>query len=255
MDRWLASTQAWRLAPRAGSAGSPTGSAATGPPLVVDLGYGASPITAVELRGRLAAVRPDVHVVALEIDPRRVAAGRPYESDGLTFRLGGFEVPLPDGRRADVIRAANVLRQYDEDEVPAAWERLRSRLSPTGIVVDGTCDEIGRRSTWVTLEAAGPVSLTLSLRFGAFERPSDVAERLPKALIHRNVPGERVHDYLQAADAAWLRNAPLASYGSRQRFVAMCADLRACGWPLLDRPARWRLGEVTVAWQAVQPRP
>ncbi|MBX6724206.1 MAG: class I SAM-dependent methyltransferase, partial [Dactylosporangium sp.] len=32
-------------------------------PLVVDLGYGASPVTTVELRARLASVRPDVRVV------------------------------------------------------------------------------------------------------------------------------------------------------------------------------------------------
>mgnify|MGYP000311794556 CR=1 FL=1 len=29
--------------------------------------------------------------------------------------------------------------------------------------------------------------------------------------------------------------------------------LRDDGWPLLDGPARWRLGEVTVAWSAVEP--
>ena len=37
-------------------------------PLVVDLGYGATPVTAVELRARLARVRPGVRVVG---------AGRP----------------------------------------------------------------------------------------------------------------------------------------------------------------------------------
>lgn len=31
-------------------------------------------------------------------------------------------------------------------------------------------------------------------------RSSDLAERLPKALIHRNVPGERVHALPVAAD-------------------------------------------------------
>ena len=62
-DRWIAGPQAWRLrrSPR--------------PPIVVDLGYGASPITAVELHQRLGVVRPDVGVVGVEIDPERVAAG------------------------------------------------------------------------------------------------------------------------------------------------------------------------------------
>ncbi|BCB80174.1 hypothetical protein Pflav_065840 [Phytohabitans flavus] len=46
-------------------------------PLVVDLGYGESPVTTVELHSRLTAVRPDVRVVGLEIDPARVAAAAP----------------------------------------------------------------------------------------------------------------------------------------------------------------------------------
>lgn len=38
-------------------------------PLVIDLGSGEKPITAVELHLRLSEVRPDVQVVGLEIDP------------------------------------------------------------------------------------------------------------------------------------------------------------------------------------------
>ena len=114
-DRWIAGPQGWRLRR------SPT------PPVVVDLGYGASPITAVELHDRLRQVRPDVQVVGIEIDPERVAAGRPLERNGLTFRLGGFEVPLDDGMRPTVVRAFNVLRQYAEHEVADAWAMVQDR--------------------------------------------------------------------------------------------------------------------------------
>src|SRR5690606_12132729 len=41
-------------------------------PLVVDLGYGASATTTLELADRLRAVRPGVEVVGIEIDPERV---------------------------------------------------------------------------------------------------------------------------------------------------------------------------------------
>src|SRR3982750_4212686 len=63
-------------------------------PLVVDLGYGASPVTTVELRRRLAAgVRPDVVVVGLEIDQVRVAEAQPSAQPPLLeFRSGGFEL-------------------------------------------------------------------------------------------------------------------------------------------------------------------
>ena len=76
-DRWLAGPQSWRLR-RAGPA-----------PVGVDLGYGSSPVTAVELHDRLARVRPGVQVVGVEIDPARVTAARPLERPGLTFRVGG----------------------------------------------------------------------------------------------------------------------------------------------------------------------
>ncbi|SEV90196.1 hypothetical protein SAMN05421595_0331 [Austwickia chelonae] len=239
-DRWLAQTQRWRLYD-------------TSDPVVVDLGFGASPVTTVELRDRLRKAHDRVSVVGVEIDPARVAVAAPMAGEGLEFRVGGFEVPLPGDSRAAVIRAFNVLRQYAEDDVPQAWEMLCARLTPRGLLIDGTCDEIGRRATWVAVTRQGPQSLTLSMNFGAFDRPSDVADRLPKSLIHRNVPGERIHTYLQALDAAWAHQAPLASYGRRQRMVATAHQMRAAGWPLADGPRRWRLGELTVRWDAVCP--
>ncbi|WP_457254817.1 class I SAM-dependent methyltransferase [Pedococcus sp. P5_B7] len=240
VDRWLAGPQAWRLR-RPGQ-----------PPIVVDLGYGASPVTAVELHDRLTRVRRDVEVVGIEIEPNRVALGRPLEREGLSFRLGGFEVPL-DGRQATVVRAFNVLRQYDESEVAQAWATVQQRLTPDGLLVDGTCDELGRRSAWIAVDRSGPVSLSLSWRLRGLDRPSDIAERLPKSLIHRNVEGEAVHDWLRALDDAWLRAAHQASFGVRQRFLAAVETVRAEGWPVADGPARWRLGEVTVDWSAVAP--
>ncbi|MGN7151098.1 class I SAM-dependent methyltransferase [Arthrobacter sp. SAFR-179] len=238
VDRWLTGPQAWRLR--------------SGPdPLVVDLGYGATPATAVELYERLAAVRPDVRVCGIEIEPERVRAALPLQRPGLTFHVGGFELPIPG--RPVLVRAFNVLRQYEEADVQGIWRLVQDRLSPDGIFVDGTCDEIGRRVTWVTLDQHRPLSLSISVRFGSFDLPSDVAERLPKALIHRNVPGERVHAFMQAMDRAWLGSAPLASFGNRQRWVGMCRSLRDAGWPLQDGPARWRLGELTADWEAVAP--
>ena len=99
-------------------------------------------------------------------------------------------MPLLDGARPVVVRAFNVLRQYDEAEVAGAWATTIARLAPDGMLVDGTCDELGRLATWVAVTADGPVSLSLSWRLRGLDRPGVVAERLPKALIHRNVPGE-----------------------------------------------------------------
>lgn len=243
-DRWLVATQRRRLR-------------AAGDPLVVDLGYGASPVTARELRDRLRHIRPDVRVVGVEIDPARVAEGlRIADAPSLTFRHGGFEMGLEPGERPVLVRAFNVLRQYDEHEVPGAWAEVRSRLAPDGLLVDGTCDEIGRISSWVAVAGDGPQSLTISLHLETLERPSVVAERLPKVLIHRNVPGEPVHAFLADLDAAWDRAAGVSVYGRRARFVEAVRLLRATGrWPIEGTEKRWRLGEFTIAWAAVAPVP
>lgn len=229
------------------------------PPVVVDLGYGATPVTVLELAERLRRVRPDVRVVGIEIEPERVArAQAAADPPRVEFVLGGFEVPLPGGGSPLVVRAFNVLRQYDESQVADAWAQVVGRLAPGGVLVEGTCDEIGRLATWVEVRqgqggCVAPRSLTLAWRLAGLERPSIVAERLPKVLIHHNVPGERVHDLMGALDLAWARQAPLAGYRARQRFVETARDLRGQGWPVLHGPSRWRLGELSLAWDAVRP--
>ncbi|MER8221247.1 class I SAM-dependent methyltransferase [Streptomyces sp. NPDC094143] len=246
MDRWIAATHGAELRRAAD-------------PVAVDLGYGAAPWTAVELLQRLRTVAPRARVVGIEIEPARVAAALPYERAGLVFRHGGFEIPIP--QRPLLVRAANVLRQYEEHQVAAVWERLCGRLAPAdpatgsrgGLLVEGTCDEIGRRHVWVALGPEGPRTVTLATRLGSLGRPSDLAERLPKALIHRNVPGEPVHAFLRDFDRAWAAAAPYASYGARQRWIRAVRDLTA-DWPVVDGPARWRQGEVTVRWGALAPR-
>jgi hypothetical protein len=239
VDNWIVATCGDRLR-------------AAADPLVVDLGYGATPVTAVELRARLAAgVRADVRLVGLEIDLARVAAAAPAaDPPGLTFARGGFELA---GLRPALVRAFNVLRQYDEHEVAAAWRTMTTTLAPGGLLVEGTCDELGRLGGWLLLDADGPRSLTLAARLGTLDTPATLAERLPKALIHRNVPGERVHDLIRALDDGWRAAAGYAPFGPRQRWLRTVAGLRESGWPVLDRPRRWRLGELTVPWSAVAP--
>ncbi|HEV2343425.1 MAG TPA: class I SAM-dependent methyltransferase, partial [Actinocrinis sp.] len=219
-------------------------------PLVIDLGYGAHPITTVELAARLRSIRPDIQMIGLEIDPSRVAAALPYVRAGLEFRLGGFELPVD--RPPTLIRAFNVLRQYDEPQVAGVWRTLSSRLAPGGLLIEGTCSENGRIATWVALGREGPRSLTFAARLGSLDSPAVFAQRLPKALIHRNVPGEPIHDFLKALDRAWQTAAALGALGVRQRWMEAVGSLRPT-WPILGRANRWRLGEVTVAWSAVAP--
>jgi hypothetical protein len=217
-------------------------------PLVVDLGYGATPVTAVELAVRLRRVRADVRVVGIELDPARVAAAQSAaEPPLLTFVRGGVELA---GLSPVVIRAANVLRQYPEQEAAAAWRTMTARLTPGGVIVEGTCDEVGRRGAWVLLDADGPRELILACKVETLDRPSRLAERLPKALIHHNVPGQGIHAFLRDFDAAWDASAATAVFGARQRWTAAVNAL-AAAWPV--NTSRARYGEISVPWSAVNP--
>jgi hypothetical protein len=238
-DRWLVHSPRVRTALQAAR-----------DPLVVDLGYGALPVTTLELAARLRRVRTDVRVMGLEIDPERVRTAQASESAVVEFALGGFELA---GLRPVLVRAFNVLRQYPEDAVPEAWSQMQDRLAPGGLIVDGTCDELGRRCCWILLDAAGPVSLTLACDPFAIDRPSDLAERLPKALIHHNVEGQPVHALLRAADRAWDTAAGHGVFGPRVRWRAMLDLLSEAGYPVEPPRRRLRDGVLTVPWPLVAP--
>jgi len=230
VDRWLL----WALAPQLSSVPAP---------LVVDLGFGAAPVTTVELARRLRRRYPTACVLGLEIDADRVAAAQPAaDPPSLDFRVGGFELA---GTAPVVVRAMNVLRQYDEPAVAPAW----AAMCATGaVVIDGTCDEIGRRACWLQIRDGVPVTLTLAAHLPTLHQPSDLAERLPKSLITRNVAGEPIHAVLQALDSCWAAAAPQRVYGARQRWMTAVAALTADGWPVVGRRERWRLGEFTLRW-------
>ncbi|GAA4913063.1 hypothetical protein LX16_2296 [Stackebrandtia albiflava] len=238
LDRWLAPRVTGLLRP--GTA-----------PVVVDLGYGAHPVTTVEWFRRLSVGRPDLRMVGLEIDPERVAAAAAATVPGrLEFRLGGFELA---GLRPRLVRAMNVLRQYPEPEAARAWHELAAGLAPGGRFVDGTCDEIGRVASWVLHDEARPLTLTLAADLASLESPAVLAERLPKALIHRNVPGEPVHALLAAAESAWRQAAGWQVFGPRDRWRRTLVTLQEAGWPVAEPPSRRRDGTLTVPWESVAP--
>lgn len=244
-DRWLLANECARLR-------------ATPHAIVVDLGYGAYPVTTRELAERLHRhVRDNVEVIGLEIDPMRVQQAMQYEGPHLRFRRGGFELA---GMHAHVVRAFNVLRQYDESSVRRSWQEMYGHLAPGGLLIDGTCDEIGRRATWLGIRrtdapVAEPETFTLSTHVASLEWPSDLAERLPKVLIHHNVPGQAVHTFLQHFDRAWAIAAPHGTFGARQRWIAAVEQLASDGVPVLGDRRRWSLGEITVPWHVVAPTP
>ena len=207
-------------------------------------------MTTLELAARLRAVRPDVRVVGLEIHPERVGARRSEAASNSGSAASNW-------RACDRFWCARstCCASITSTTWRDAWTQMRTRLAPGGLIVDGTCDELGRRCCWVLLDDAGPVSLTLACDPFAIDRPSDLAERLPKVLIHHNVPGQPIHGLLTAADRAWAAAAGHGVFGPRVRWRAMLEALAADGYPVEPPRRRLRDGVLSVPWAGASPEP
>lgn len=221
----------------------------------VDLGFGAEPVTTLESAVRLRRLNPNLPVLGVEIDPERVAHAQPY-ADGLTFfRLGGFNLPLqkwPDGQPETVrlIRAFNVLRQYEERTVAQAFERLAHYVLPDGLLIEGTSDPFGR--IWAAnvlrrpLENTGGTAwqveaLVFSANFRAGFDPGQFQTVLPKNYIHRMVLGEAIYDFFADWKAAAQETQAYKVWGLRQWFSVCAQNLAGRGYKInLRRKWLWQ---------------
>ena len=251
VDRWIARHPALRRA---------------ADPLVVDLGFGASAVTALELHARLARARPDVEVVGLEIDPSRVARAR------ASARGGARRVQ----RRSRRMRACRS---------PSAGSRCRRRGRRRGDPRDERAAAVrrggGARRLATHVRAA---------RAGRSARRGDVRRtrphrargwrsgRMPRPRRSRSRCGSRAWSIRRsrrsdcrrrsstgtfpasactrssvALDDEWERAAGHVAVRSGAAVGgARSRRCRTAGWPVQER-SRWRLGEVTVPWSAVAP--
>jgi len=196
---------------------------------VVDLGYGRAPITTIEWFERLRAVTPTVSMIGIERDPERVAAAELHSRPGLSFRRGDFQLPLNKGERVRLLRALNVLRQYEESAAAPAHRQLIAQIDEGGLVVEGTCDPPGRTMVVAILRRRhGEVhseGLLFATSLTEHVDPRQFQAVLPKHLIHRMVPGEAIHDFFDAWDHATKLTRDRSAFGVRQHFVAAAEAL------------------------------
>lgn len=229
------------------------------PGVYVDLGYGAYPVTSVETLQRLRRLNSGLRVLGVEIDPQRVADAQLYAEPGLEFRLGGFNLPLAAGERAAVIRAFNVLRQYDETAVAEALAALSAHLAEGGLLLEGTCDPAGQLLTFnLYQQRAGALAragLVLAPRLRADFRPRQLQAVLPKNFIHHAEPGGPIDRFFGAWQAAW-QAARAQGQDPRQVFQHAAGRLAdRHGYQLDRRPALLRRGFLWLGpdWPAAQP--
>ena len=224
--------------------------------LFVDLGYGAEPHTTLESAARLRRLNPGLPVLGVEIDPERVERARPFADEATAFRFGGFNLPLrsrADGARQSVrlIRAFNVLRQYEEEAVEPAYDTLAAALLPGGLLIEGTSDPLGR--IWTANLVRRPAEPGAdrpwrleALAFGTSFRdgfdPAAFRAILPKSLIHRMRPGEPIHAFMADWERAARETRPVRVWGWRQWFAAAAEGLARRGHRLELRRSWLRRG-------------
>jgi hypothetical protein len=229
--------------------------------MFVDLGYGFDPRTTLESAERFRRVNPDLKILGVEIDKERVEAALPYADEKTFFRLGGFNLPLQPGENVRLVRAFNVLRQYEEKDFIPAYETLARYVLPGGLMIEGTsnpfgsiwCANVARRRDVTLREPIGDrrvsaleskksfaslrmtdqweiEALVFSTNFRLGFEPDEFQTVLPKNLIHRVVPGEPIHDFFEAWKRSSIETVSARTYGVRQWFIATAERMAERGY-------------------------
>lgn len=217
--------------------------------LFVDLGYGAEATTTLESAERFRRLNPSLPILGVEIDPERVAAAQPFADAQTSFRLGGFNLPLVQGETVRLIRAFNVLRQYDEADFAPAYHRLAQYVLPGGLMIEGTSDPYGR--IWVANIARKQSSgtgwefeaLVFSTNFRSGFDPAQFQAVLPKNYIHHVVPGEQIYDFFEAWKQSAAETIHAKAWGLRQWFSDAALKLADRGYKI-NLKKKW----VTNGW-------
>lgn len=219
--------------------------------LFVDLGYGFDPRTTLESAERFRKVNPNLKILGVEIDKERVEAALPFADEKTFFRLGGFNLPLQSGEQVRLIRAFNVLRQYEEKDFAFAYESLAEYVLPDGLMIEGTSSPFGQiwaanlarrvdNASW-KMEA-----LVFSTNFRLGLEAEEFQTIIPKNYIHRVVEGEFVHDFFQAWKRSLAETSPAKTFGLKQWFAASAEKLAEKGFDI-DLHKKW-LGRGWLIW-------
>lgn len=211
--------------------------------LFVDLGYGFDPRTTLESAMRFRKANPNLKILGVEIDKERVEAAQSFADDKTFFRLGGFNLPLQANETVRLIRAFNVLRQYEEKDFAPAYERLAEYVLPNGLMIEGTSTPYGQ--LWVANLARKMETrkwemeaLVFSTNFRLGFDVEEFQTILPKNLIHRIVQGEPIYDFFQDWKQAAKATSPAKTFGLKQWFIASAEKLAEKGYKI-DLHKKW----------------
>jgi len=228
--------------------------------LFVDLGYGFDARTTLESAARFRRVNPNLPILGVEIDQERVDAALPYADDKTFFRLGGFNLPVKTSEHVRLIRAFNVLRQYEEKDFAPAYERLAQYVLPGGLMIEGTSNPFGQLWTanvvrkvekgepgLSAVEGWKQEALVFSTNFRLGFDVEEFQTILPKNHIHHVIAGEPIYDFFEAWKQSAAETISAKTFGLRQWFVASAESLAARGYKI-DLHKKW-LSKGWLVWR------
>ncbi len=222
----------------------------------VDLGYGFDARTTLESAARFRRVNPNLPILGVEIDRERVEAALPHADAITQFRVGGFNLPLLPGELVRLVRAFNVLRQYEEKNFLPAYETLARYVLPGGLMIEGTSTPYG--SLWAANLARNILSpdtdsrswkmeaLVFSTNFHAGFDIADFQAVLPKNYIHHVLPGEVIHDFFENWKRSTVETVAAKTFGLKQWFAASAESLAVKGYRI-DLRKKW-LAKGWLVW-------
>ncbi|MCP4500213.1 MAG: hypothetical protein GY822_09665 [Deltaproteobacteria bacterium] len=232
----------------------------SGPPWLVDVGFGEVADTAVELHETLRLRGEDWQLLATDMDVHRVenAAERFGRDDRVfavqDFRLEKFlelqKLMLPtvnddndeSSVGATLIRAFNVLRQYQPKECAAVHELLATKLREGGWLVEGTSDRAGDLASFhVFSRRHGRLERTALVFLSSGERgfgPWQFRDVLPQDIRRSVGLGTWLWDFFtawedcatQAREARTRRQERVGSSSPLEIFEESVALLRETSW-------------------------
>lgn len=205
--------------------------------LVVDLGFGESPVTVYELADALRTALGEMSVLGLEREPCRVPAA-PWPA---SVQLATV---WPLASTAKVVRAMNVLRGLSAPEAIALQTQLGALLAEGGLLLEGSSDTEGHLLTCHLARRVGSaLHFEGLLFFSDLERgysPWQFRDWLPRDLRRSAQPGTAIHELLSTWAACIERS---GARTPRERFEAglgVVPGLQASAWERTHGYLRWR---------------
>lgn len=227
--------------------------------LYVDLGYGEEAFTTLESAARFRLLNPTLKVIGVEIDPERVERAKPFEDEHTHFRVGGFNIPLARGEQPSLIRAFNVLRQYEVEDVIPAWQVMGKSLANEGLLIEGTSNPNGRIWTANLIRKRGNELLyegfLFSTNFKDGFSPEIFQPYLTKNFIHEIGSGSPIDRLMSAWKQASEQTVAMKTWGARQWFRATAQALAQRGYALSLNKSFLRQGFLIWTWEECLPLP